>query len=128
MAVIVSAIVSVIASIWIFEIDWRFLPFPIFAGLAIVFVQKEKISYKFIDKLFVGSLFFGFLTLLLIYTRMYLLFSDFPFWPFYNPKEYLIFSLVFSFISFLGGLSGIVIKGFYYMAHSFVAESRLFIL
>ncbi|MFA6382281.1 MAG: hypothetical protein WCX08_03400 [Candidatus Buchananbacteria bacterium] len=119
MAVIISAIISTIASFWLFEMDWLFLPFPLFAGLAMVFVQKEKSSCKFVDKLFIGSLLFGFFTLLLIDTKMYLLSADFPFWPFYNPKEYLIFSLVFCFVSFLGGLVGIVIKGFYSIARDY---------
>jgi hypothetical protein len=113
--VLLFSVISTIAGFWIFEIDWPFLPFPLLAGVAIVFVQKEKTSYKFINKLVIGSLLFGFFTLLLIYTRMYLSVSNFPFWPLYNPKEYLVFSLVFSFICLLGGLVGIVLKGFYYI-------------
>ncbi|MCK5061339.1 hypothetical protein KAR28_02220 [Candidatus Parcubacteria bacterium] len=120
---VISAVISVIAGFWIFEMDWPFLPFPLLAGLIIVFVQKEKISYKFLDKLFIGALIFGFSTSLLIFTRMYLFSvfiydADFPFWPLYNPKEYLIFSLVFSFVNFIGGLAGIVLKGFYSIIQS----------
>jgi hypothetical protein len=116
LTVLIAAVISTIAGFWIFEINWPFLPFPLLAGLAIVLVQKEKTSYKFISKLIAGSLLFGFLTLLLIYTRMYLFSPDFPFWPLYNPKEYLIFSLIFSFICLLGGLIGIVLQGFYFLS------------
>lgn len=30
-----------------------------------------------------------------------------------RAKEYLIFSLIFAFLCFLGGLAGVVIRGFY---------------
>ena len=117
-AAMISVIISAIASFWIHEMNWFFLPFPLLAGMAIAFVQPENAAYKFLDKLFIGSTLFGFLTALLMFTQEYLIShfiynSDFPFWPFYNPKEYLIFSLIFAFVCFLGGLMGIVIKGFY---------------
>ena len=112
---LIASVISAIAGFWIFEINWPFLPFPLLAGVAIVLVQKEKTSKKIIGKLVIGSLLFGFLTFFLIYTRMYFMSVGFPFWPFYNPKEYLAFSLVFSFICLLGGLAGIVLQGFYYI-------------
>lgn len=99
--------------LWLFEFDYLFLPFPLLAGIGLVLVQKESVSYKFIDKLLIGSIFFGGLTVFFIFLRMYLLVPDFPFWPTYNLKEFIIFSLVFSFISLVGGLLGIVLKGFY---------------
>jgi len=115
LAVLLAALITAIAGFWLFEINWPFLPFPLLAGLAIVLAQNVNKSYKFINKLIIGSLLYGFLAWLMIYSRMYFLVSDFPFWPLYNPKEYLIFSLVFSFISLLGGLIGVVLKGFYYI-------------
>lgn len=131
LAAIIAAIFCSVAGFWIFEMDYKFLPFPLLAGFAIVFVQKEKTSYKFLDKLLIGALLFGFSTLLLIYARMYLISNfiyntDFPFWPLYNLKEYLIFSLVFSFVSFLGGLAGIVIKGFFSIFHVRIAGGKKF--
>jgi len=110
---LVSILISTIAGYWIFEMNWPFLPFPLLAGMAIIFVQKEERSYQFISKLLLGSLLYGFFTWLFIFTRMYLFVDNFPFWPLYNPQEYLIFSLVFSFLSFVGGLIGIVVKGVY---------------
>ena len=116
----VFAMISAIAGFWIFEMDWLFLPFPLLAGLGMSLVQKERASYKFLDKLVIGSLVFGLLAWVLIFSRMYVLShlfydADFPFWFFYNPRESLIFSLVFSFVSFLGGLAGIVFKGLYFL-------------
>ena len=111
LVVIISAMSSTVAGFWIFELDWPFLPLPLLAGLAMTFIQKEDKSYKYINKLLIGSLLYGFTAMLLIYTRMYLLVPDFPFWPLYNPQESLIASLVFSFVCFLGGLTGIVLKG-----------------
>ncbi|HRY63154.1 MAG TPA: hypothetical protein P5267_00910 [Patescibacteria group bacterium] len=113
-----SALIAALIGFWLFEINWPFLPFPLLAGMAMTFIQKETISYKFLDKLFIGALFFGFLTSLFIFTRTYLVanfifHSDFPFWPLSNPQEYLTFSLIFAFVAFLGGLTGIVLKGFY---------------
>jgi len=115
---ILSSLIATLIGFWLFETGWPFLPFPILAGIAMTLIQKETISYKFLPKLLLGVLLFGFLTSLLIFTRTYLVanfifHSDFPFWPLSNPKEYLTFSLVFAFISFLGGLAGIVFKGFY---------------
>ncbi|PIR13773.1 hypothetical protein COV49_01100 [Candidatus Falkowbacteria bacterium CG11_big_fil_rev_8_21_14_0_20_39_10] len=115
---VISAMMATMAGFWIFEMDWPFLPFPILAGLSMSLIQKETVSYKFLDKLIIGCLLFGFLAQFLIFSRMYIwsyLFygGDFPFWPTYNPGEYLTFSLIFSFVSFLGGLAGIVLKGFY---------------
>ncbi len=115
---LISAFLSALASFWLFPLDWPFLPFPLLAGFLIIFIQKESSALKFIPSLLANSLLYGFLAFLLSYTGLYLIsrfvyHSDFPFWPIYNPKEYLTFSLVFAFISFLGGLSGIVLKGFY---------------
>lgn len=115
-----AAAVSAIASFWLFQFDWPFLPFPLLAGLFMALTQNENSSYKFLDKLLAGSLFFGFSTLWLSYSLTYFISNiiysaSWPFWPFYNPWEYLIGSLVFSFISLLGGLIGIVIKGCYYL-------------
>lgn len=117
---VIFAVISAIVGFWIFEMDWLFLPFPFLAGLSMALIQKETASYKFLDKLLIGSLLFGFLATFLIFSRMYVLShlfydADFPFWPIYNPGESLIFSLVFSFVSFLGGLAGIVFKGLYFL-------------
>lgn len=111
----IAAVISAVAGIWVLEIDRQFLPFPVLAGMALVFVQKERTSRRFIGKLFFGSLFYGFLTWLLVYARMHFMFAEFPFWPIYNPNEYIIFSLVLSFVCFLGGLFGVVVKGSYYL-------------
>ena len=118
--ILVSIIASIIVAIvgyWIFEGDWSFLPMPTLAGVVMASVQKENRSYKFIDKLLAGCLFFGFLTMFLVCLRMYLIIH--PLEPtmslIFNKKDFLMLALAFSFISFLGGLLGIVIKGFYFI-------------
>ena len=118
--ILVSNIASIIAAIvghWVFEGDWLFLPVLILAGVAMAIVQKENKSYKFIDKLIIGCLIFGFLGMFLVCLRMYLiLHPTTPTMPLiFNKQDYLTLSLVFSFVSFLGGLTGIVIKGLYYL-------------
>lgn len=116
--ILVSIIASIIAAIvgnWVFEGDWPFLPVLVLAGIAMSLVQKENKSYKFIDKLVIGCLIFGFLGMFLVCLRMYLiLHPTVPTMPLiFNKKDYLTLSLVFSFVSFLGGLAGVVIKGLY---------------
>jgi len=118
LAAIISAVISALAGYFIFELDAGFLPFPLLAGMSFTLIQDGKRSLEYINKLIIGSLVFGFLALFLIFSRLYLISnffydSGFPFWPLYNPPEYLAFSLIFSFVSFLGGLSGLVIKGLY---------------
>ncbi len=110
-------IISAVAGYWMHEGNWLFLSFPFMAGLCTALIQKENKSYKFLDKLIVGSLLFGFMTMLFIVVRMYLiahpLNPQYPFSHYFNYTDYLTFSLVFSFVSFMGGLVGIVLKGFY---------------
>lgn len=113
--VIIASIVAAVIGYWVFEGGWSFLPVLILAGVAMVLVQKENKSYKFINKLIIGSLLFGFLAMFLVCLRMYLIIHPAnPTMPLiFNKKDYLTLSLVFSFVSFLGGLAGIVIKGLY---------------
>lgn len=116
--IVVAIIASIVAAVighWIFEGGWSFLSVLILAGIAMALAQKENKSYKFIDKLIIGSLLFGFLAMFLVCLRMYLiLHPTTPTMPLiFNKKDYLNLSLVFSFVSFLGGLAGIVIKGLY---------------
>jgi len=114
---IVCSVVFAILGQWIFEGGLPFLPFPLLAGFLIVFFQKETRSHKFVIKLIIGALIFGFLTPALISFRAFLmsyLFYDnsFPF-LFNFSRDGLFMSLAFSLIAFLGGLLGIVIIGFY---------------
>lgn len=103
---------------WLFFGYWLFLALPLMSGLILTAYQKHNRAYQFLGKLMVGSLVYGFLSVCLIDIVMYLTAnfiynSGMPFMPLYNPKDYLIFSLVFIFISLIGGLVGIVAKGFY---------------
>jgi len=117
LVILVSIIISILGSIigyWVFEADWPFIPVPILAGALMSLIQKENKSWKFIDKLLIGSLVFGFLLIFLISLRIYL--TIHPAKPnlpliIFNQKDFITLSLVFSFISFLSGLFGIVIKG-----------------
>lgn len=116
---IICAIFFFINVFWVFEYGWSFLPYLILSGCFMVWVQKENFSYKFLDKLLIGSLVFGFLAMVLSFFRIYAtsrFVYDTPFsfselWD----KDILIMSAVFAFVSFLGGLLGIVLKGFYFL-------------
>ena len=115
---VIFAAISAIVSYWVFEGGWYFLPFPILTGMFMVFVQNETRSYRFLDRLVVNSLLYGVLTEFFIALQRYLVmcpqYPEYPFiYYFFNLQDAIIFVLVFSFISFMGGLLGIVIKGFY---------------
>ena len=114
---LISAFVISLISNWIFHGDWPFLPFPALVGVLLVAFQNETRVHKFLSKLAAGSLLFGFLSMFFISMRMYLLSRfvhdvNFPFW-FWVEGDSLIMILVFAFIAFLGGLIGIVFRGFY---------------
>jgi len=106
-----------IVSSWIFEYSWSILPYLFLAGCFMVWIQAETVTYKFLDKLLIGSLLFGFLAVIFIFLRMYLMSrlvydSPLPLAELWD-KDTLIMAAVFSLSSFLGGLLGIVLKGFY---------------
>jgi len=114
---VICAIVFSAVSFWVFELGWPFLPYLLLAGFFMVLVQSETRTLKFLDKLVVGSLFFGFLTMTLIFLRMYAMShlvydSPLPF-SFWWDQDTLMMAAVFALVSFLGGLVGIVLKGFY---------------
>jgi len=114
---IFCAIIFSIATFWVGEIDWPIFSYLILAGFFMVWIQKETVTYRFLDKLLVGSLLFGFLMMFLMFLRMYAmsyLVYDAPLplkelWD----KDMFIIAGLYSFISFLGGLLGIALKGFY---------------
>ncbi len=114
---IICAIIILFIGNWVFEIEWSFLPYLLLAGCFLVWVQTEKRSYKFLGKLAVGSIIFGILTFILIFLRIYAMQrwaydSPMPFSELWD-KDYLMIGAVFVFVGFLGGLVGIVLKGFY---------------
>lgn len=124
---LISSLIAANISFWLFYGDWTFLPVPLITGFLLAVIQNEDRVYKFLGKLTAGSIFFGFLSALFMHTEMYLISnivykSGLPFWPLYNPGEYLMFSLVFSFICFMGGLAGIVIKGFFVISRNKVVQ------
>ena len=113
----IGAIILSLISIWIFEYDWPFLPYLFLAGCFLVWIQKETVSYKFLDKLLVGSLLFGFLLMIFIFFRMYImsyLFYDMhlPFRELWDEDTFILAG-VYCFVVFLGGLLGIALKGFF---------------
>jgi len=115
-AVIFAIILSVV-SYWVSHMDWPFLPYVILAGCFMVWVQKETVSYKFLDKLLVGSVLFGFLFTVFTFFRMYALTNlvyDAPLplrelWD----QDMLVLAGTYVFLAFLGGLLGIFLKGIY---------------
>ena len=93
-------------------------------GIVLVLSQPENKSYKFLDKLVIGSLAYGFLAMTFMITQMYfaslVIDLDLPYSFFHNFNflESTGIALVIAFISFMGGLVGIVIKGFYILHQS----------
>lgn len=115
-AVISAAVLSII-SYWVSHMDWAFLPYVILAGCFMVWVQKETVSYKFLDKLSAGSVMFGLLLVLLTFFRMYVLANSvydapMPFRELWD-KDMFILAGAYMFLAFLGGLFGIFLKGLY---------------
>ncbi|MDD5290759.1 MAG: hypothetical protein PHZ04_01455 [Patescibacteria group bacterium] len=114
---IICAIVFLIISFWIFEYEWSILPYLLLTGCFMAWVQAETAVYKFLDKLLIGSLLFGFLAMILIFLKRYMMShlvydSPLPLAELWD-KDTLMMAAVFSLVSFLGGLLGVVLKGFY---------------
>lgn len=116
MVSIVGSIFCSIISFWIFEAGLTFLPYVFLSGIFMAFVQNETVSYRFLSKLFVGSLLFGFLTTMLTAARIYIVFAlhgtMLPGYFWYEPDRSILF-LILSFVVFMCGLVGVVLKGFY---------------
>jgi len=112
------AVVASVASYWIFEGDWKFLPLPLLVGIAIVIVQQQDRVYKFLDRLIIYSLAWGVLTEFFMAGQRYLIMlpqqPSYPFiYYFFNYKDALMLTGILSFVAMLGGLLGIVMKGIY---------------
>lgn len=116
MVSIFGSICCSIISFWIFEAGLTFLPYVFLSGIFMAFVQNETVSYRFLSKLFVGSLLFGFLTTMLTAAKIYVIFAlhgtILPGYFWYEPDRSILF-LILSFVVFMCGLVGIVLKGFY---------------
>jgi len=128
---IISAIICSIVSFWVGEVNLSFLPYLFLAGVFMAWTQKETFTHKFLSKLAIGSIVFGFLTMALIFLRMYALShlvydSPLPFRELWD-KDILILSAVFLLISFIGGLLGIVFKGFYSLYKNKLDKILIFI-
>ncbi|MDD5071442.1 MAG: hypothetical protein PHQ42_01770 [Patescibacteria group bacterium] len=128
---VICAVVFSLLSSWVFEYSWSILPYLALAGCFMVWIQLETATYKFLDKLLAGSLLFGFLAATLIFSRMYVmshLVYDAPL-PFSElwDRYTLIMAAVFAFVSFLGGMAGIVLKGFYSLYKNKLDKAIIFI-
>jgi len=114
---VICAVVFLVISSWVFNYGWSILPYLILAGCFLVWMQKETVTHKFLTKLLAGSLIFSFLSAILVFLRMYVM-SNFvynnpmPIFELWDQDTWMMV-LVFFFVSFLGGLFGIVLKGFY---------------
>ena len=121
---LVAAIIFSIGASLIFSFDWSalyVLYFSFLAGTGMVFIQRETVSYKFIDKLFIGSIIYGFLTILFFIFRMSLVIANstppsfHPFYYYINYGDSAMTAAAFAFICFKGGLVAIVGKGLYFI-------------
>ncbi|HBT92639.1 MAG: hypothetical protein UV57_C0003G0005 [Parcubacteria group bacterium GW2011_GWD2_43_10] len=106
--------------IGLFNFGWMFIAAPAAAGVLLAIVQNETSSYRFLDKLVIGSFVYSFIFAGLAVVHMYFSSVD---WYLAHPKlsfgmsfnflDHLWLALALSFIAFMGGLVGIVGKGFY---------------
>jgi len=96
----------------------------IITGLILVFYQTEVKSYKFLVKLIIGSGVYGLLVLMLMINQIYFaslaMRIDMPYSFFYSLdiSGFITLALVLWFLAFMGGLIGIVMKGFYILTHT----------
>ncbi len=128
---IILAIIISIVSFWVDEFEWAFISYLALAGCFLVWVQKENQAHKFLSKLIAGSAIFGSLLMILNFLRMYALThliydSPIPFSELWD-KDRLMIGLVFIFVTFLGGLLGIVLKGFYTLYKNKLNKAIIFI-
>lgn len=114
---IISAVIFLVLSSWVFNYSWSILHYLALAGCFIVWIQKESVTHKFLPKLVGGSLIFGILSAILIFARMIIMShlvsdSPMPISELWDQDTWMM-ALVFIFVSFIGGLLGIILKGFY---------------
>lgn len=121
----VFAVLSAAAGYWIFEMDWYFFPVPAFAGLFFVFLRKGDKSSKYLKSLIIDCVLYSVLIWVLLLIRLKILSG----WRFdlSFSLETLYFIPIFTFISFLGGLAGIVFKGFYSLYTKIIDKIIIFI-
>lgn len=118
----ICAMIAHFISMYFFQT--ALLVVSIITGLILVFYQTEVKSYKFLLKLIIGSGVYGLLTLILIINQMYFaslaMRIDMPYSFFYSIdiSGFITLALVLWFLAFMGGLIGIVIKGFYILTHT----------
>lgn len=111
-----GAIFCSIVNSWIFVGSGAFVPYVFLVGIFMVFVQKETVTYRFLNKLFIGSLLFSFLTTAFIIILMYVTAGLHGFHlssSFWHELDWIYMFLILSFVVFMCGLVGVVLKGFY---------------
>ena len=107
---LICVIIAYLLSIIIFWGSPEYLIIPLIAGLLIAVIQKQNASRELTIKLLLSSLFFGFAVMLLTEGLFYLRESSLGYR--FNFSNFLVYSLIFSLISFIGNLIGIGIKKF----------------
>ena len=104
---IVFAVLFIILNQFLFWGDWYFLIYSLVPGVLIPFFQKREKSLQIIPAIIVGSIVYGFLALVSV-ELLHVLNTEAPFnWP-----VILQASLIYAVMCFIGGLVGIVLKGF----------------
>lgn len=115
-AILIALVLSVI-SFWVPQFEYAFFGYLILAGCFFVWIQKENRTGKFLGKLLIGAVSCGLLMWLLIFFRMYALSRlvydvPLPFRELWDMANVMM-GVIFMIVGFIGGLIGIVFKGFY---------------
>jgi hypothetical protein len=113
---IASALLASLISTYLFYGNLLFLFFPFLTGLFIIFFQPYDKTYKFLNNILLNSLLFSFFTIFFIRLREYLFYDLYPgysFGEYFTKTGILSLFPVFFFVSFVGGLVGVTIKGFF---------------
>lgn len=100
--------------------DWFLLFFALTPGFVIVFYQKQEKAYQFLLTLIIGSLIYGFLSIAMT-ELLHFSMAKIP----YNWPVVLQMTLIYSFVSFLGGLVAIVIKGFFVLYKNKIDRDKI---
>ena len=108
---IIGALFFVFLTLGTFGEALAFLVIPFLTGFFLIVVQRENVVYRFLYKLFYGSILFGFFSLLFLILKINYLSEHSSWWEW----EMMIMVGVLALIAFISGLIGVVLKGFYYI-------------
>lgn len=122
-AFLLIALLSIIFGRYLFGFGESVFVLPFISGIFFVFVIKEKKSYKYLKSLIIASFLYAVIFGLSIF-RVHFFISN---WWTLPSKDHYLLILVFAFLFFLGGGTGIVFKGFYSLYKKMIDKLIIFV-